>query len=91
MICKNADVAQLVERNLAKVGVAGSRPVIRSSTKECVVRFSSQWGKNNGVSLCVGARAAQGAACKAMQSRVQIPPGALLDPATTEPLLASNL
>ena len=26
----NADVAQLVEHNLAKVGVAGSNPVVRS-------------------------------------------------------------
>jgi hypothetical protein len=28
--CKNADVAQLVARNLAKVQVAGSNPVVRS-------------------------------------------------------------
>ena len=28
-----ADVAQLVEHNLAKVGVAGSNPVVRSITK----------------------------------------------------------
>ena len=29
----HADVAQLVEHNLAKVGVAGSSPVVRSKTK----------------------------------------------------------
>ena len=29
-LATRADVAQLVERNLAKVEVAGSRPVIRS-------------------------------------------------------------
>ena len=28
---RNADVAQLVEHNLAKVGVAGSNPVVRSN------------------------------------------------------------
>ena len=30
IICAHADVAQLVEHNLAKVGVAGSNPVVRS-------------------------------------------------------------
>ena len=31
LVCgDNADVAQLVEHNLAKVGVAGSNPVVRS-------------------------------------------------------------
>jgi hypothetical protein len=30
----NADVAQLVEHNLAKVGVAGSNPVVRSHPKK---------------------------------------------------------
>ena len=30
IICTHADVAQLVEHNLAKVGVAGSNPVVRS-------------------------------------------------------------
>jgi hypothetical protein len=29
----HADVAQLVEHNLAKVGVAGSNPVVRSSSE----------------------------------------------------------
>jgi hypothetical protein len=29
-LIKNAEVAQLVEHNLAKVGVAGSNPVFRS-------------------------------------------------------------
>src|SRR5436190_1652375 len=36
-----ADVAQLVEHNLAKVGVAGSNPVVRS-TKSLAVAFSNQ-------------------------------------------------
>ena len=31
-----AEIAQLVEHNLAKVGVAGSSPVFRSSLKLCV-------------------------------------------------------
>ena len=31
--CAHADVAQLVEHNLAKVGVAGSNPVVRSKRK----------------------------------------------------------
>ena len=30
---KHADVAQLVEHHLAKVGVAGSNPVVRSSSQ----------------------------------------------------------
>jgi hypothetical protein len=30
---KNAEVAQLVEHDLAKVGVAGSNPVFRSDKK----------------------------------------------------------
>ncbi len=37
LICrrtKNADVAQLVAHNLAKVGVAGSNPVVRSRRAE---------------------------------------------------------
>ena len=34
---KNADVAHLVERHLAKVEVAGSSPVIRSKTKALVL------------------------------------------------------
>ncbi len=33
----HADLAHLVERDLAKVEVAGSSPVIRSSTVRCVV------------------------------------------------------
>ncbi len=33
-----AGVAQLVEHDLAKVGVAGSSPVSRSKKKECLKR-----------------------------------------------------
>ena len=41
-------MAQLVEHNLAKVGVAGSNPVVRSSNtrpraKLCVVVFMATW------------------------------------------------
>ena len=35
-----ADVAQLVERHLAKVKVAGSRPVVRSEERPLVVSFA---------------------------------------------------
>ena len=47
-ICLHADVAQLVEHNLAKVGVAGSNPVIRSiefCEQELPARFllPAQW------------------------------------------------
>ena len=34
-----ADVAQLVEHNLAKVGVAGSNPVVRSITFQPTLRW----------------------------------------------------
>ena len=37
IICSHADVAQLVEHNLAKVGVAGSNPVVRS------IFFQATW------------------------------------------------
>ena len=34
LVCDpHADVAQLVEHNLAKVGVAGSNPVVRSKSE----------------------------------------------------------
>ena len=47
---RNADVAQLVERNLAKVEVAGSSPVIRS---EGLTAFTVEWPRG------------EAAACKA--------------------------
>jgi hypothetical protein len=40
-------VAQLVERNLAKVEVAGSIPVIRSRTSQCKLRGSSLFQSNS--------------------------------------------
>ncbi len=41
LVCgDNADVAQLVEHNLAKVGVAGSNPVVRSQEIGGQARFS---------------------------------------------------
>ena len=36
---RNAKIAQLVEHNLAKVGVAGSNPVFRSSSLALVVEL----------------------------------------------------
>jgi hypothetical protein len=50
MAVSSADVAQLVERNLAKVEVAGSRPVIRS---EGLTAFTVEWPRG------------EAAACKA--------------------------
>ena len=47
-----ADVAQLVERNLAKVEVAGSRPVIRSEGSKTA--FTVEWPRG------------EAAACKAV-------------------------
>ena len=70
-----ADVAQLVEHNLAKVGVAGSNPVVRSiDTDRRLVRGSREPGLNGQPSfLDSGAQAPQTAtwpsgkaeACKA--------------------------
>ena len=39
----SADVAQLVERNLAKVEVAGSSPVIRSDSATPVAPSTGDW------------------------------------------------
>ena len=39
----HADVAQLVEHNLAKVGVAGSNPVVRSRTPGMMTRSVRSW------------------------------------------------
>ena len=36
ILSQDAEVAQLVERNLAKVEVAGSSPVFRSSSLSCL-------------------------------------------------------
>ena len=41
---KNADVAQLVARNLAKVQVAGSNPVVRSG--EVIFTYRKTVGKD---------------------------------------------
>ena len=38
-----AKIAQLVEHDLAKVGVAGSSPVFRSISDECLKRLSGWW------------------------------------------------
>ena len=43
---KNADVAHLVERHLAKVEVAGSSPVIRSKSKVSVTQMLFYFLKN---------------------------------------------
>ncbi len=43
LVCgDNADVAQLVEHNLAKVGVAGSNPVVRSKWPIPALRISGE-------------------------------------------------
>ena len=42
---QNAEVAQLVEHNLAKVRVAGSNPVFRSKLTEQSVNFFSAGGE----------------------------------------------
>ena len=46
-VFKHAEIAQLVEHNLAKVGVAGPSPVFRSSLKYCNTgrRKASRWRK----------------------------------------------
>ena len=48
-----ADVAQLVERHLAKVKVAGSRPVIRSGggAVSPPLRFAAAWPSGSGEGL----------------------------------------
>jgi hypothetical protein len=38
-----AGIAQLVEHNLAKVGVAGSSPVSRSDGRRCRPLWSPEW------------------------------------------------
>jgi hypothetical protein len=40
---RNADVAQLVERNLAKVEVAGSNPVVRSERGQQASFLMVEW------------------------------------------------
>ena len=40
----NAKIAQLVEHDLAKVGVAGSSPVFRSITPRCLMAVSNMSG-----------------------------------------------
>jgi hypothetical protein len=43
LVClDNADVAQLVEHNLAKVGVAGSNPVVRSRNRRSGAFFGGR-------------------------------------------------
>ena len=46
-----ADVAQLVERNLAKVEVAGSNPVVRSAGRSMGRPFSAPWPSGLGKGL----------------------------------------
>ena len=52
-----ADVAQLVEHDLAKVGVAGPSPVIRSKAKQCKL-----------LNHLVGWPRGEAAACKAVHT-----------------------
>jgi hypothetical protein len=46
---RSADVAQLVERNLAKVEVAGSNPVVRSEKVRQATAFKWRNGLSGGV------------------------------------------
>ena len=50
----HADVAQLVEHNLAKVGVAGSNPVVRSRTRRS--RFQTSPVALTAIAQCVRIR-----------------------------------
>ena len=47
----NADLAHLVERDLAKVEVAGPSPVIRSIEKACASRRLFLWSYNYGLAF----------------------------------------
>ena len=53
MMLPPADVAQLVERHLAKVKVAGSRPVVRSGAAVVVAPFRTMaaWPSGSGEGL----------------------------------------
>ena len=60
---KNADVAHLVERHLAKVEVAGSSPVIRSKSKVSVTQvlfYFTEFFDEQGARRCSLATAASG-------------------------------
>ena len=48
---RNAKIAQLVERNLAKVEVAGSNPVFRSTTKLKYICSSGGIGRHAGLKI----------------------------------------
>jgi hypothetical protein len=62
IIIRNAKIAQLVERDLAKVEVAGSNPVFRSTTKN--ICLSGGIGRHAGLKI----------QWVVMPVRVQVPP-----------------
>ena len=55
-----AEIAQLVEHDLAKVGVAGSSPVFRSKAARMVESVDAQDLKSCGHSGCVGSSPTSG-------------------------------
>ena len=57
---KFAEIAQLVEHNLAKVGVAGSSPVFRSKDAAVVESVDTQDLKSFGHYGCAGSSPAPG-------------------------------
>ena len=65
----SAEIAQLVEHDLAKVGVAGSSPVFRSINKK-FFPLSGWWnGRHEGLKIlwlhgCAGSSPASGTICK---------------------------
>ncbi|MEY2639506.1 MAG: hypothetical protein RIR90_988 [Bacteroidota bacterium] len=81
---KQAEVAHLVEHNLAKVGVAGSSPVFRSESPDprrdffSVAMIPDIWGRKYRV--CPGGGIGRHAGLKILfaekRVRVQVPPGA---------------
>ena len=63
--CGNAKIAQLVEHNLAKVGVAGSSPVFRSKDAAVVESVDTQDLKSCNHCDCAGSIPACGTHIKA--------------------------
>ena len=62
-----AEIAQLVEHDLAKVGVAGSSPVFRSKAARMVESVDTQDLKSCGHCGCVGSSPTSGTLLKGLQ------------------------
>jgi|GEM_PF-970384 len=65
-----AEIAQLVEHDLAKVGVAGSSPVFRSKDARMVELVDTQDLKSCGHCGCVGSSPTSGTFIKGLHCRV---------------------